>query len=115
MLASLWNPIRSLAFAGTQATNIRLFFSGRMDHNWTFVKYHSDQEFRRRHLDQTNEHNKKRRLLDPDYHMKLKAYYKKHKSRNRNNEDFRRRETLLAWIKRSKMAQTDLPWKSYHP
>lgn len=79
------------------------------------MKYHSDQEFRRRHLDQTNEHNKKRRLLDPDYHMKLKAYYKKHKSRNRNNEDFRRRETLLAWIKRSKMAQTDLPWKSYHP
>ncbi|KEQ59291.1 uncharacterized protein M437DRAFT_57362 [Aureobasidium melanogenum CBS 110374] len=115
MLASLWNPIRSSTFAETRATNIRLFSSGRIDHNRTLVKYHTDPEFRRRYLDHNAEYRKERRLRDPEYHKKANAQSKKCVSQNRNNEDFRRRETLLDWIKRSKSAQTDLPWKSYRP
>lgn len=116
MLASLGNPIRSLVSPETQATNIRLFSTGRcVEHSPHYRKYHSDPEFRRRHLDYTAEYRKERTLRDPEFHKKTKAQSQKLMSQIRNNEDYRRRATLLDWIRRSKWAQADLPWKSYRP
>jgi hypothetical protein len=116
MLANLWKPVRSLAISINQAANLRLFSNGPCSMNSSrYLKYHSDPEFRRQHLDRTIEYYKKRKLADPEYHKKLKAHYKKLVSQTRSNEDFRRRETLLEWIRRSKWVQTDIPWKSYRP
>lgn len=116
MLASLWNPTSSLALPRAQATNIHLVPIGRrMEHSLHFYKYHSDPEYRRRHLDHVNAYVTNRKLVDPEYHERKKAETRDFLTKKRTDKDFRRHENLQDWVRRSGWGQADLPWKAYRP